>query len=487
MDRRGQESEEVGPYRLVRKIGGDAAGALYEAIDPANGRRFALRLLEAAHSPACTEAQACLRARVLTAARLAHPNVVAVHDCGWHRGMPFVACEWIEGAEPLGKYLLRAGPLPVFQRLALVVQMLCALAFAHERRMVHGALRVDHLLVSRTGQLKVDGFGWANTVDTTHPCRADPAVDVEAAAAIARDLLLGAPRDGVAQVVCGSAAGLEAALPRSWAATAGSEVVTAAQLSARLQAIFGTPAWAGEVSRPPVVVTSTLLREGAWDARPLAMAPTPVAVLSSVRAQRIELALAACCLAVVGWAANLMVDGASAASPAVADVRGTVTAPAPGAVEISPPLPRAAESAPWTQGVPAVPGAQIPPAAPQQVQHPPASMSPAAPVAAPPAPQSRPVAARTLPEAHPRSAPPGLPTMQAARAVQQAAAKSPAPFMRRVSGPESRCQHGLALTRDICVALYCQSVEYRRTASCVWLHAQGRRVAGLPAEAHGGP
>ena len=49
----------------------------------------------------------------------------------------------------------------MLQGLALAAQLLSALAFAHRRHLVHSAINPHNLLVSRTGQLKVAGFGWA--------------------------------------------------------------------------------------------------------------------------------------------------------------------------------------------------------------------------------------------------------------------------------------------------------------------------------------
>ena len=244
-DLTGRTCEAIGPYRLLREI---STGSLHECMDPATGQRFALRLLPD-HAPACSASEGCMRGRVLAAGQLRHPNLVAVHDCGWQDGVAYVATEWVEGAEPLCDYLERSGPLPVFQRLALVVQMLSVLAYAHGHRMVHGALDAGHLLVSRTGQLKVAGFGWAKAADADDSgSPAGPVDDVRAAAAIARDLLAGASTRGPAA--------LAAVLNRALSTTSQPGEVTAARLSADLQAVFGRPAWAGEAAPPLTPVRS---------------------------------------------------------------------------------------------------------------------------------------------------------------------------------------------------------------------------------------
>ncbi len=514
MDMQGESGETIGPYRVLREIDADASagsaaasvpapqrGRMLEAVDSATGQRVALRLRRDARAPACRESQDCLRARLLAVARLRHPNLVAVQDGGWANDAAFEATEWIEGAEPLRDYLARTGPLPLFQRLALVVQMLSALAFAHDSRLAHGALTWDDLLVSRTGQLKVGGFGWADS--------ADPSRDLRSAAAIAGQLLQGVPQypggesAGITVGQGGCPPALAQVLDGVMSAPPGAALPTAAQLSEQLQAACGRPAWSGEhapaeaVADAPAEVSAAVraqgapVREPAGSVQPTAAPPTPVAVLSSAGAQRIELALAACCLAMVAWAANLLVGGSpdSASMPAQAELRATVELPAPAPARLQPAVPAAAASL-----VPLAPAAALPavadvpaPSEPPQSANGPRHVQDA--VGLPSADPST----NVPPSAHPpagadRRIRPPAPVAQAspaplARHVRDTMPSKPAArIVGRTSGPEWRCQHGLALTRDLCVALYCQASEYRRTPSCMRLHAQGRRGTGVDAQ-----
>ncbi len=81
-------------------------GVVYAAYDPELDRKIAIKLLHAdAGSEPAAEGHHRLLREAQALARLAHPNVIAVHDVGEHEGRIFLAMEFIEG-ETLGGWLL---------------------------------------------------------------------------------------------------------------------------------------------------------------------------------------------------------------------------------------------------------------------------------------------------------------------------------------------------------------------------------------------
>ncbi|MEJ7930763.1 serine/threonine-protein kinase, partial [Ramlibacter sp. AN1015] len=146
--------------QLLRVIASSPGRTVHEACDPASAQRLAVCRCPAPAAPPTPEAQARLRAAGMAAAVLEHPNLVAVRDCGWHGEAAYVTTAFVEG-ETTAAYLARVGRLPPLHGLALAVQLLSALEFAHAHGLVHAAIHPEHLLVSRTGQLKLTGFGWS--------------------------------------------------------------------------------------------------------------------------------------------------------------------------------------------------------------------------------------------------------------------------------------------------------------------------------------
>ncbi|MCB9565931.1 MAG: serine/threonine protein kinase [Myxococcales bacterium] len=123
----------VGRYVVLGRLGAGGMGVVFAAHDPELDRRIALKLLReggrdshARHQRLLAEAQAM--------ARLAHPNVVAVHDVGEHRGRVFLALELVDG-ETLASWLTREHPLA--ERLRVLVDAGRGLAAAHAGGLVH--------------------------------------------------------------------------------------------------------------------------------------------------------------------------------------------------------------------------------------------------------------------------------------------------------------------------------------------------------------
>src|SRR5262249_55491669 len=86
----------IGRYQLVAPLGAGAMGQVYVALDPALDRRVAVKLVSQAllaGDPERLAERLVAEARVM--ARLAHPNVVAVHDVGCANEIPFIAMDLV--------------------------------------------------------------------------------------------------------------------------------------------------------------------------------------------------------------------------------------------------------------------------------------------------------------------------------------------------------------------------------------------------------
>jgi serine/threonine protein kinase len=93
-------------------------------------------------------------------ARLSHPNIVTVHDCGIAGNTSFLVLEYVEGTD-LAKRI-RASPVPVQQACDYVRQTALALQHAHERGLVHRDIKPGNLLIDAGGaQVKVLDLGLA--------------------------------------------------------------------------------------------------------------------------------------------------------------------------------------------------------------------------------------------------------------------------------------------------------------------------------------
>jgi tRNA A-37 threonylcarbamoyl transferase component Bud32 len=102
-----------------------------------------------------------LRREFHYAETLSHPNIARVFDLDCDRGLWFLTLELLEG-ESLATFLKRQSE-PLAPRRALEILSACgeALAFAHDRGVVHGDFKPGNVFVTRNGQVRVLDFGAA--------------------------------------------------------------------------------------------------------------------------------------------------------------------------------------------------------------------------------------------------------------------------------------------------------------------------------------
>jgi eukaryotic-like serine/threonine-protein kinase len=150
-----------GRYRLGERLGHGGMGEVFAAHDLRLDREVALKLLRADLAE-----QDGMRERVVAearlAARLSHPHVVGVLDTGEQGGRPFVVMERLSGRTLRDE--LSDGPLPAERVRDVGLQVLRALAAAHDLGIVHRDVKPGNVLDAGVGTWKVADFGIAKWV-----------------------------------------------------------------------------------------------------------------------------------------------------------------------------------------------------------------------------------------------------------------------------------------------------------------------------------
>ena len=157
------EGRLVGPYRVVREIGRGGMGAVYlaERADGQYQQRVALKVIKRGMDT--QQVLARFRAERQILASLDHPNIARLLDGGsTELGVPFFAMEYIEG-EPIDVWAERRD-LPVDERLRLFLQVCGAVAYAHQRLVVHRDIKPLNILVTPDGAPKLLDFGIAKVL-----------------------------------------------------------------------------------------------------------------------------------------------------------------------------------------------------------------------------------------------------------------------------------------------------------------------------------
>lgn len=155
--------QRVGPYRLLKLLGEGGMGSVFLAErDDAFAQRVALKQIRADFGGADVS-ERFLREREILA-RLVHPHIAQLHDGGVaDDGTPYFTLEYVEG-EPITQYC-DAQRLSVQKRVALLIEVCAAVAYAHRNLVVHRDLKPSNILVTNDGGVKLLDFGIAKMLD----------------------------------------------------------------------------------------------------------------------------------------------------------------------------------------------------------------------------------------------------------------------------------------------------------------------------------
>ncbi|MBI3725684.1 protein kinase [bacterium] len=157
--------ERLGPYEIVRVLGEGGMGVVYEAREPALGRRVAIKALWLARTGARARlAIERFRREARALAALRHPNVVAAHAFGETKDVLYIAMELVEGGRSL-QALIEEKAMPARKAAQVVAKIARALQAAHDAGIVHRDLKPGNVLVDEEGEPRLSDFGLALAED----------------------------------------------------------------------------------------------------------------------------------------------------------------------------------------------------------------------------------------------------------------------------------------------------------------------------------
>ncbi|HET9709815.1 MAG TPA: serine/threonine-protein kinase [Gemmatimonadales bacterium] len=150
----------AGRYSIERELGRGGMGLVLLARDVALDRPVAIKLL-----PPTLAAQAEAREQFLqearTAAGLSHPNIVPIHLVEAHGDLVFFVMGYVDG-ETLRERVERSGPLTPRLTMKITQEVAWALAYAHQRGVIHRDVKPDNIMIERaTDRAMVTDFGIA--------------------------------------------------------------------------------------------------------------------------------------------------------------------------------------------------------------------------------------------------------------------------------------------------------------------------------------
>jgi TolB-like protein/tRNA A-37 threonylcarbamoyl transferase component Bud32 len=152
-----------GRYRIESELGEGGMATVYLADDLRHGRRVAIKFLDTGLVESLGDER--FTREIEIAARLNHPNILALHDSGEVDGRRFFVMPFIEG-ESLRHRLERDTTLPLAEACRIVGEVAGALHYAHKAGVVHRDIKPENILF-QAGHAMVCDFGIALAVSGT--------------------------------------------------------------------------------------------------------------------------------------------------------------------------------------------------------------------------------------------------------------------------------------------------------------------------------
>jgi serine/threonine-protein kinase len=153
-----------GRYQVESRIARGGMATVYRALDVRLDRLVALKVMHQIYAEDDEFVARFIR-EARSAARLSHPNVVAVFDQGEDDGQVFLAMEYVQG-RTLRDLLRERDHLQPQEALSILHPVLAALSAAHAAGLVHRDVKPENVLLADDGRVKVADFGLARAAAT---------------------------------------------------------------------------------------------------------------------------------------------------------------------------------------------------------------------------------------------------------------------------------------------------------------------------------
>ena len=150
--------EQIGHYRILKKIGEGGMGEVFCAQDLKLGRNVALKILPAKLAEDVKRLRRFLR-EARMASTLSHPNVTHIYEVGEENGIHYIAMEYVEGDTLQEK--IRQGPVENAAIISIALQIAKALHTAHDAKIVHRDIKPANIMLNSQNHVKILDFGLA--------------------------------------------------------------------------------------------------------------------------------------------------------------------------------------------------------------------------------------------------------------------------------------------------------------------------------------
>ena len=158
----GKIDREIGPYRIIERLGAGGMAEVYLAEDTRLNRLVALKLLPSYFASDDVRLRR-FQSEARAASALNHPNILTIHEVGKSDDVYFIATEFIDGHTI--RELIKKQELSLEDVLDSVEQVASALAVAHAAGIVHRDIKPENVMRRGDGLVKILDFGIAKLLE----------------------------------------------------------------------------------------------------------------------------------------------------------------------------------------------------------------------------------------------------------------------------------------------------------------------------------
>ena len=148
-------------FEIIEELGRGSQGIVYLARDPQLERNVAIKTFH--ENSNLVDAQQQLLNEARNISRLQHPNILTLFEAKKHKNQAYLVFEYIDGAS-LKKFLDFKGKLSDELALEIIIPILEAIDYAHDRGIVHRDLTPSNIIINNNNKPKLMDFGIADVL-----------------------------------------------------------------------------------------------------------------------------------------------------------------------------------------------------------------------------------------------------------------------------------------------------------------------------------
>jgi serine/threonine protein kinase len=188
----------LGNYRILSPLGQGGMARVYRARQENLDREVAVKVLPPWFAADRNFVERFnLEAKLV--ASLTHPNIVTVHDASEYRGHLYIVMQLVDGGT-LKQRMDQLQTMDIAEAAPIFIQLASALAYAHEKGIIHRDVKPVNVLMDRSGRPILSDFGIAKVMAGTREQLTRPGAGVGTPEYMSPEQCQGGPVDGRADI-----------------------------------------------------------------------------------------------------------------------------------------------------------------------------------------------------------------------------------------------------------------------------------------------